>query len=518
MPRSKSPRKYKSHKDHRKQRRGSRYRDESSYSRSRSRRSSYHRRGDRDRRRNSRHRRSNRYRDDYKNRRRYERSSSSERSRDRSSSGYYRKKRHSRRYSDKYERSERKRKYRYHNDSSRDASSPSKQKKHHKTKVSSDDEKDRSKDAGHFKHREGTIIHNKYRICKHLGDGTFGRVVEVEDIQTQKRFAAKVIRAVKRYVESALTEVSILQDINKKDPNDEHKIVRLYDAFFKYPDQPSKEQNYFMIFEKLGMSLYDVLKKNLYKGFSIELVQSFARQVLISVGFMHSIELTHTDLKPENILLVNDEFIEIKPKQNSLVDDRSSTRSSSEETKYYKPKYDAIKIIDMGGATYDHDHHSSVINTRQYRAPEVMLGCWAWGHESDVWSIGCILLELYSGDLFFETHETYEHLAMIDKACGPIPYQMANRAESKIRNHFILEESYFRSHETYFDWPRSSTGMESTKRVKNMRMINDVIPSRYPEFRDLIKKMLVINPKERITCKDALEHPFFKVQYTNEDE
>jgi len=65
-----------------------------------------------------------------------------------------------------------------------------------------------------------------------------------------------------------------------------------------------------MIFEKLGMSLYDVLKKNQYKGtffnttlflicvgFSIDLLQSFARQILISVGFMHSIKLTHTDLK-----------------------------------------------------------------------------------------------------------------------------------------------------------------------------------------------------------------------------
>jgi len=46
--------------------------------------------------------------------------------------------------------------------------------------------------------------------------------------------------------------------------------------------------------------------------------------------------------------------------------------------------------------------------------------CCPWSHESDVWSIGCILLELFSGDLFFETHETYEHLAMIDRACGKI--------------------------------------------------------------------------------------------------
>lgn len=57
------------------------------------------------------------------------------------------------------------------------------------------------------------------------------------------------------------------------------------------------------------------------------------------------------------------------------MEDRSSTRSKSEGIVQYQPRYDMVKIIDMGGATYDHDEcHNSTINTRQYRAPEVMLG------------------------------------------------------------------------------------------------------------------------------------------------
>ena len=75
----------------------------------------------------------------------------------------------------------------------------------------------------------------------------------------------------------------------------------------------------------------------------IKRVQTIFRQLLTQLGFMHSIGLTHTDLKPENILF----------KLNQGEDD--------------------IKIIDMGGATFDEEHHSSVINTRQYRAPEVLL-------------------------------------------------------------------------------------------------------------------------------------------------
>lgn len=84
---------------------------------------------------------------------------------------------------------------------------------------------------------------------------------------------------------------------------------------------------------------------------------------------MHALGLTHTDLKPENILLASE---------------HSDKR---------------IKIIDMGGATFDHEYHSSVINTRQYRAPEVIMKSTTWDQSSDMWGIGCIIIELYTGTL-----------------------------------------------------------------------------------------------------------------------
>lgn len=63
-------------------------------------------------------------------------------------------------------------------------------------------------------------------------------------------------------------------------------------------------------------------------------------------------------------------------------------------------------VIDFGGATFENQHHSSVINTRQYRAPEVILGL-GWDMQSDVWSIGCIVMELYVGELLFATVRVY---------------------------------------------------------------------------------------------------------------
>jgi serine/threonine protein kinase len=82
---------------------------------------------------------------------------------------------------------------------------------------------------------------------------------------------------------------------------------------------------------------------------------------------------------------------------------------------WLKPKYTDVKVIDFGGATYHHENHTLIINTRQYRAPEVILEADTWNELSDIWSMACIIIELYTGELFFDTHENNEHLAMIEK-------------------------------------------------------------------------------------------------------
>ena len=72
--------------------------------------------------------------------------------------------------------------------------------------------------------------------------------------------------------------------------------------------------------------------------------------------------------KPENILLINGREI---PQRGG----------------YSIPESTRIKVIDFGGATYDNEKKSSIVNTRQYRAPEVILGV-GWSMPSDLWSIG----------------------------------------------------------------------------------------------------------------------------------
>ena len=94
------------------------------------------------------------------------------------------------------------------------------------------------------------------------------------------------------------------------------------------------------------------------------------------------------------------------------------------------PRCASIKLIDFGGATYEHEHKSSVVNTRQYRAPEVILGL-GWSFPSDIWSVGCILAELYCGDLLFATHDDMEHLALMERRLGPLPPSLRRRLQER---------------------------------------------------------------------------------------
>ena len=62
-----------------------------------------------------------------------------------------------------------------------------------------------------------------------------------------------------------------------------------------------------------------------------------------------------------------------------------------------------IRLIDFGSATFDHEHHSTIVSTRHYRAPEVILEL-GWDQACDVWSIGCIVFELALGFTLFQVN------------------------------------------------------------------------------------------------------------------
>lgn len=325
----------------------------------------------------------------------------------------------------------------------------------------------------------GSVIKDRYEVCSIAGKGTFGTVLDVYDLRDRTRLALKVVRSVPRYLDAAQVEVDILDKIRRADVDGKSLCVRFIRQFRLY----HRGQDHVVIaFEKLGRSLYDFLKKNSFRGFSLEHVADFGYQLLTAVAFCHKrLKLIHTDLKPENILLRRSEYRlvpdysryrneakrlrQIIAEEERRRDERRRTRRrrttngtpaaatmtttvgnekesttsnadgddsdsessdiaaarhqeqlmrSKDDAEFREPIDTAIRLIDFGGATFEDDHHSRIVNTRQYRAPEVLLGC-GWSYPSDLWSIGCILPELFTGELLFGTHHDLEHLALMER-------------------------------------------------------------------------------------------------------
>ncbi|XP_074294661.1 serine/threonine-protein kinase AFC2-like isoform X3 [Silene latifolia] len=212
---------------------------------------------------------------------------------------------------------------------------------------------------------------------------------------------------------------------------------------------------------------------------------------------MHELHLIHTDLKPENVLLVSPDYVKVPDYKGS----HRSPRGSS----YYKkvPKSSAIKVIDFGSTTYKRSDQSYVVSTRHYRAPEVILGL-GWSYPCDVWSIGCILIELCSGEALFQTHEDLEHLAMMERVLGSLPQHMLKRADRHA-------EKYVRRGR--LDWPDGATSRDSLRAVTKLPRLQNLVMQHVDhsggDFIDLLQGLLRYDPLERLTAREALRHPFF---------
>jgi dual-specificity kinase len=148
---------------------------------------------------------------------------------------------------------------------------------------------------------------------------------------------------------------------------------------------------------------------------------------------LHDLKLVHTDLKPENILLVN-------PPTTTCID---------------------IRLIDFGSATFEKDYHSAVVSTRHYRAPEIILGI-GWSYPCDLWSIGCILVEFFTGDALFQTHDNLEHLAMMNSVLGQLPQHMILSANKEGQKYFYKESKKLR-------YPTTKTTKQSKKFVSALK-------------------------------------------------
>lgn len=158
-------------------------------------------------------------------------------------------------------------------------------------------------------------------------------------------------------------------------------------------------------------------------------------------------------MKPENILLVN------PPDKQS-----SSTVTAGGGGRTAALTNTDIRLIDFGSATFEKDFHSAVVSTRHYRAPEIILGL-GWSYPCDLWSIGCILVEFFTGDALFQTHDNLEHLAMMNSVLGPLPIHMTLAANKEAQKFFYKESKKLK-------YPVTKTTRQSKQYVNALKPLS----------------------------------------------
>ncbi|OAA44752.1 Protein kinase-like domain protein [Metarhizium rileyi] len=356
-------------------------------------------------------------------------------------------------------------------------------------------------DDGHYIVVPDAELTEKYEITRLLGQGTFGKVVQARDRKRNQAVAVKIIRSVQKYRDASRIELRVLATLKANDASNRYRCIHLTDCF-------DYRGHICIVMDLLGQSVFDFLKGNGFVPFPNSHIQNFARQLFTSVAFLHDLNLIHTDLKPENILLCDDLYQTFTynrkiPSSSTTINRQASQRRVLLNTE--------IRLIDFGSATFQDEYHSSIVSTRHYRAPEIILGL-GWSFPCDIWSIGCILVEFFTGDALFQTHDNLEHLAMMEAVVG-----------SRIDSHLVQSVNKMSTRSggnpasKYFkrlrlDYPLPETTRGSRRFVKAMKRLHDIIPSSnqfFKHFLDLLQKIFVYDPARRITAKQALNHPWF---------
>ena len=322
-----------------------------------------------------------------------------------------------------------------------------------------------STDEGHYYVVLGENLdqQNRYKIISYLGHGTFGKVVEAWDRQKREFCAIKIVRHTEKYTRDARIEAHYMERIARADPYDEYGFVQLRRYFVH------SQGNMCLVMPRHGKSLLSVTHR--FGPLPLAYAAQIAQQLGHALHFLHiKAGYVHTDLKPENILL--DEPL---PRGARL------------------PATFKIRICDLGGCSdAKHAAKGTVVTTRHYRAPEVILGL-GWSYAADIWSVGCILYEIVTGKLLYNTHDDLEHLYMMQVTHGPLPRDWAERCHSRARSCFMSDGS------------GDLCPLPCSERLSELSSIESKV--RDPNLVRLIQDCLTLDPSCRVTAERLACHP-----------
>ena len=212
--------------------------------------------------------------------------------------------------------------------------------------------------------------------------------------------AIKIIKSRQPFRMQAQTEIMLLTRINDRDESDDYNLVRLLHQF-------TFRNHQCLVFEMLSYNLYELLKNTKFVGVSLNLIRKFSKQILKALKFLArpDVDVVHCDLKPENILLRH-------------------------------PRRSAIKLIDFGSSCLSSERKYTYIQSRFYRSPEILLGL-PYDQKIDIWSLGCLLVEMHTGEPLFGGSDQVDQMCRVVEVLGMPPLAMIEASKPATRALFF---------------------------------------------------------------------------------
>ncbi|KAH9938147.1 Pkinase-domain-containing protein [Fomitopsis serialis] len=291
------------------------------------------------------------------------------------------------------------------------------------------------------------VRYGVYDCLNQVGEGTFGQVWKARNTSSGIVVALKKIRMEAErdgFPVTAMREIKLLQSLRHDN------IVSLYEMMVS-------NGSLFMVFEYMDHDLTGILSQTQF-AFTDAHLKSFCQQMLAGLAYLHRKGVIHRDIKGSNILINN---------------------------------AGVLKLGDFGLARFyqkrrKSDYTNRVI-TLWYRPPELLFGTTVYGPEVDMWSAGCIMLELFTKKPVFQGNDEIHQLDVIYRIVGTP----------------VVEQ-----------WP-GMTSLPWYELVKPKEVVPDHFRQLFekwlsPAGLDLAERLLTYDPAKRVTALEALEAPYFK--------
>ena len=307
---------------------------------------------------------------------------------------------------------------------------------------------------GDYREVVGDHLGYRFEVIEGVGRGAFGKVVKCWDHKEREMVAVKITRNNRRFHYQLLQEIQLLEHLSA------HHVQRSVSlrSHFRF------REHLCLVFELLALSLFDQLRLTQFRGFPVDSIKSVTKGVAEGLAELKENRVIHCDLKPENVLFAASDQLQ-------------------------------VRLIDFGSACFESSQIYTYIQSRFYRAPEILLGS-PYSYPIDMWSLGCLVAEMSTGRPLLPGESERDQLMWIVAALGEPGLEVVKRGKKA--------GAYFGEGGEWLEF----TNTKGKRRGPGSLPLSRLLPNGDAVLLSFLSDCLKWEPEARLTPSQALQHPF----------